>query len=234
MIPREILKKIRQIELRTNRIVNETRARTSFQTAAQLVRIPCTVKNGDNRERIVLDREVNTVSSKSLQANLACAAPHPLEDFRLRLCAIHRRKDFFRKLLCQIRRFSGIPSNSLKEFGLGFWLKKGIEIDHQPKRCLISASTCFKGIPRRGFFSNSARRRSSSAACSEVRSGSIPSSLRSSLSRRANSIRSASGRAFTALNSSIVLIAAIYSANFALQAAFFGHTPVMLYVSRHP
>jgi hypothetical protein len=39
MIPREILKKIRQIELRTNRIVTETLARFSFQPSPQFRRI---------------------------------------------------------------------------------------------------------------------------------------------------------------------------------------------------
>ena len=42
MIPREILKKIRQIELRTNRIVNETLATDSFQPMAQFVGMPVT------------------------------------------------------------------------------------------------------------------------------------------------------------------------------------------------
>jgi hypothetical protein len=37
MIPREILKKIRQIELRTNRIVTETLAGFSFQPPLRMV-----------------------------------------------------------------------------------------------------------------------------------------------------------------------------------------------------
>ena len=45
MIPREILKKIRQIELRTNRIVTETLAGFSFQPSPQFRRIPRAMKN---------------------------------------------------------------------------------------------------------------------------------------------------------------------------------------------
>jgi hypothetical protein len=46
MIPREILKKIRQIELRTNRLVTETLAGFSFQPSPQFRRIPRAMPDG--------------------------------------------------------------------------------------------------------------------------------------------------------------------------------------------
>jgi len=59
MIPREILKKIRQIELRTNRIVTETPAGWSFQPPAQLCRISRAVPDGadDHFGSLVFDNE---------------------------------------------------------------------------------------------------------------------------------------------------------------------------------
>jgi hypothetical protein len=52
------------------------------------------------------------------------------------------------------------------------------------------------------------------------------------LSRCANSICSAIGRAFAASNSSIALMAAIYPGDFALQAAFW-HSRFTPHVSPH-
>ncbi len=234
MIPRNILKKIRPIELRTNRIVNEALAGESLQTPEEFVRIPGAVENGNNREDIILVCEVNAVCLKSLEANFACATTDHLEDFRLRSSSLYGRQNFLSKLFSKLRRFGRIPRNCLQKFGSGFRFEIGIGIDHQPKRCLISASTCCNGIPRRGFFSNSARRRSSSAACSAVKSGSIPSLMRSSLSRRASSIRSVSGRAFAALNNSIALMLSIYTRGTCRQATFLWDSRFTHHVSRHP
>ena len=63
MIPREILKKIRQIELRTNRLVIETPAGGSFQPSPQFRRISRAVKNRNHNHhtRIFEQREVNGI-----------------------------------------------------------------------------------------------------------------------------------------------------------------------------
>jgi len=206
MIPREILKKIRQIELRTNRLVTETLAGISFQPSPQFLRIPRAVKDGNHGENVVLDCEVDAVSFESFQANFARSATHFAEKLWLKLRAVHCLQNFLCKFLSQARSFIFIPNNGLKEFGLRFRLKERVELHHQPKRCRISALTCSNGMPRRGFFSNSARRRSNSAACSGVKSGSYPSSRRSSFSFCASSIRSASGRVFASLNNSAALM----------------------------
>src|SRR5260221_10150143 len=63
MIPRELLKKIRQIELRTNRIVTETLAGFSFQPSPQFRRIPRAVPDGNNYKfrRFGFDGEIDGV-----------------------------------------------------------------------------------------------------------------------------------------------------------------------------
>ena len=146
-----------------NRIATETLAGISFQPPPQFRRIPRTVENGNHGEDIVLDCEVNAVCLEPFQADFAGAAPHFAKEFRLKHRPIHRTKSFGSKFLSQTRRFIFIPRDGLEEFGLGFRLEEGIQMHHQPKRSRISALTCSKGIPRRGFFSISVRRRSVSA-----------------------------------------------------------------------
>ena len=63
MIPREILKKIRQIEIRTNRSVTETLAGVSLQPPAQFRRIPRAVENGDHGK----DRKSTRLNSSHLK-----------------------------------------------------------------------------------------------------------------------------------------------------------------------
>ena len=95
MIPREILKKIRQIELRTNRIVTETLAGFSFQPPPQFRRIPRAVKNGkDHDEDIVFDRKVNGVFLEPTQANSLRASANPLEKFGIGQRTLKRRFHF--------------------------------------------------------------------------------------------------------------------------------------------
>jgi hypothetical protein len=76
----------------------------------------------------------------------------------------------------------------------------------QPKRLLSSALTCSQGIPSCGLASKSARRRSSSAACSGVRSGSHPSSMMISQKSCASLILSSCGRAFAASRISVAVM----------------------------
>jgi hypothetical protein len=64
-------------------------------------------------------------------------------------------------------------------------------IHFQPKRFLSSVWTCSHGIPLCGLASKSARRRSSSAICSGVGSGSYPFSWMLAQTRCASSMRSA-------------------------------------------
>ncbi len=59
MIPSEILKKIRQIELRTNRIVTETLAGHSFQPAAQILGVAAGVEDGQHHKAGLFKQKVN-------------------------------------------------------------------------------------------------------------------------------------------------------------------------------
>jgi hypothetical protein len=63
MIPHRILKKIRQIEIRANRLVTESLAGASFQPPARFCRIPCAVPDGNHLDFSVhfVDHEVNRV-----------------------------------------------------------------------------------------------------------------------------------------------------------------------------
>ena len=58
MILREILKKLRQIEICSNRVLPVFR---SIQPSPQLGGIPCTVKKRDHMDRIQLNRVINAV-----------------------------------------------------------------------------------------------------------------------------------------------------------------------------
>ena len=63
MIPREILNKIRQIELRTNRVVTQTLTSFSLQPSPQFRRIPRAVPDSENFNLAMLriDGEVNRI-----------------------------------------------------------------------------------------------------------------------------------------------------------------------------
>jgi hypothetical protein len=63
MIPRQIIKKIRQIEIRTNRLVTESLADFLFQPTVQFRRISGVVPNSQNFNFAVLfvDRKINRV-----------------------------------------------------------------------------------------------------------------------------------------------------------------------------
>lgn len=208
MIPREILKKIRQIEIRTNRIVTETLAGASLQAPFQHHRVARGVENREHGKHVVLDREVNGVFFEAAEANFSSTTTRALKTFRV------GQRTFERELYLQFEfptesgAFVFIPCNRFIKFQTRRRFENDRKAHCQPKRLLRSASTCSHGTPARGFFSKSARRRSSSAACSGVKSGSYPSTRRSSLSFCANSIRSASGRVFAALNNSVALIGA--------------------------
>jgi hypothetical protein len=87
----------------------------------------------------------------------------------------------------------------------------------QAKRLLSSTLTCSQGIPSCGLASKSASRRSSSAPCACVRSGSLPSSAMKSQKSWASLILSSFGRAFAASRISVAFISPIYRDGFELQ-----------------
>ena len=94
----------------------------------------------------------------------------------------------------------------LRSFGGRRESNHSVPFHFQPKRSLSSALTCSQGIPSCGLASNSARRRSSSAACSLVRSGSYPSPATISQNSCASLILSSCGRAFAASRISVAVM----------------------------
>jgi hypothetical protein len=83
-----------------------------------------------------------------------------------------------------------------------------------------SAKTCSADFPRPGFFKASSARQSSSATCSGVSSGSLPSSAIESHNSCASSMRSFNGKDLAALKISVALMPASYPRPVATQAAF--------------
>jgi hypothetical protein len=240
MIPLDILKKIRQIELRTNRLVTEFApgarlcepqhfriacnqnpseralsgqaaaghrpALRSFEPPLQFRRITRGVKNGELSKGIVFDREVDGVFLEASEANLLCASANPLK----MTGSGHRPLESQPHLQFEFAPESGtlsfILSNGFFKLQTGSRLENDRQAHFQPKRLLRPASTCSQGIPSWGFFSKSARRRSSSAACSGVKSGSYPSSTMISQKSCASLILSSCGSAFAALRISVALM----------------------------
>jgi len=242
MIPREILKKIRQIETRTNRIVTDSAARgcpsrstsatakafesscalrsiaatagetpalLSLQPPPQFRRIPRAVPDGNHLHFTVLrvDGEINRVGPRfghlRFSRRWRCQ-PKPIGFIRQ---SLEKSLKFVVESPTHASLACLIPIHRLIPFPLGFGFRNDFERHFLARRrFLISADTSSIGVPRPGCVRASSARRSSSAACSGVKSGSYPSSRRSSLSFRASSIRSASGRVFAALNNSVALM----------------------------
>ena len=219
MIPREILKKIRQIELRTNRIVTETLAGFSFQPSPQFRWIPRPMPDRKNFHLTMLGvhGKINRVrprrwnfgfpgsggsAKKSFGLVSKCVEQfpkrniQPMTDSRLALVIKHHG---FMPVL-----FSGSLNYDRKSHFLA------------RRRSSISAKTWSTGLPRPGFFSASSARRSSSATCSGVSSGS------NSSRRRAKTwYCSSNGSLLICSKTCAALMAAIYSFDLSAQAGVF-------------
>jgi len=206
MIPREILKKIRQIEIRANRVATETLAGASFQPPAQFRWISRTVPDSYHFDFGVrfIDYEVNRVRPAK-HSRLACFATSFGETKRLGSNRCNYRIHFKDEPNAKSFGLPLIPCHCFPKF------KRGLGVMDDPKHHFrylanVSSRSCSQEMPRPGFWRASSARRSSSAICSGVKSGSKPAAIRSSVSRRARSIRSSIGRAFAALNNSVALM----------------------------
>jgi hypothetical protein len=206
MIPREILKKIRQIELRANRIVTGGFFARLSKSLLEFGWITRGMENRNHCKYIILDREINGVFPELAKANLPRASANSLKMPRIGQRPLQREFYFQFKFSSKSGVLCFVPGDRLFKLQTCRGFEDDGEVHYQPKRLLRSASTCSQGIPSRGFFSNSARRRSNSATCSGVKSGSNPSPMRSSLSFCASSIRSAKGRVLAALNNSVAVM----------------------------
>ncbi len=192
MIPREILKKIRQIKIRTNCVVTETLAGASLQPPAQLRRIPRVRPDGNDFYFGVrfVDNEINRVRP-AVNTRLAAFATgfgksKWLGSNRRNHC-IHFKGESNPESCSLIF----MPSHGFPKF------KRGFEVMDDPKThflylASVSSRSCSHGMPRPGFFSASSARRSSSAICSGVSVSSKSSSANSRICSKA-SRRSSNG-----------------------------------------
>ena len=217
MIPREILKKIRQIELRTNRLVTgfapgarlcepqhsrlsenvknselvrscaaaagRAPALRSLQPSPQFGRIPSTMPHSNhlNLGTSFVDGEVNGVRP-AVNTCLAAFETSFGKPKRLGGNRGHHLVHFKKEPDAKSFRLALIPGNRFAEFKCGF------DIVDEPKAHFlylsnVSSRNSSHGIPRPEFLSASSARRSSSAACSGVRSASNSSRSFSKTSR---------------------------------------------------
>jgi hypothetical protein len=206
MIVSEVPEIIRQNKVPTYFIAARTHGGFSSQPSPKLLRIPRTVKNRQDGECFVFNGEVNVVPRKPSQSNLSSLTTDLWKLFRIGLRAVQRVLDLSGKLTPQTWPLFFIPNNGLNKFETCWRFENAQPVHFQPNRLLRSALTCSQGIPACGLASKSARRRSSSAACSGVRSGSYPSSTMISQKSCASLILSSFGRAFAASRISVALM----------------------------
>jgi len=218
MIPREILKKIRQIELRTNRIVTEFALR-SFQPSAQLRRIPRAVENRNHIDGIQFNRIIDAVFAKSLKNCLVSGWRSEVKSFRGFQNLLEDCVNFNSKFVTQAWTLSFIPCCRVFKFQTGEWCENNFAFHALRlfRRSWSSACTVSHGRPRSGCCRSSSARRSNSASCSGVGSSSNLSRSCSKTSRC-----SSNGSFSTCSKTWAALMAAIYSFDLPAQARFLG------------
>ena len=172
MIPREILKKIRQIEIRTNRVVTETLADFSFHPLPQFGRIPRAVPDGNHFDLVMcfVDGKIDCVRPAKHLCPAAFATGFG-KSKRLGSNRSHYLVHLKHETNAESFRLFLIPSNRLPKFS------RGLRLVDDPKAHFlylsnISSRNSFHGVPRPGCFKASSARRSSSAICSGVSSSS--------------------------------------------------------------
>ncbi len=217
MIPREILKKIRQIEIRTNRIVTETLAGASLQPAQECLRISRAMENGNNIYDLRSNQMVNAVFAKPFKPDLTSGGRCTAKSFGKFLNLLERSVDFNSPFFAQASTLFFVPSRRIFEFQAG----QRREDNRAPhslrdcKRSWSSACTVSHGIPRSGCSRNSSARRSSSAICSGVSSSSNLSRSCSKTSRC-----SSTGSRSICSKTRAALMAAIYFFDLRVHAGF--------------
>lgn len=217
MIPRKILK-IRQIELRPNRLVKHLPVDGSLQTAAQSRWIPRAVPDCNH-----LDFGVNFVDCEiDLVRPAENAGP---ASFEPSIRKLKRRRRNRRNYHIHFKDESNSESSGLVfiPFHRLLKFKRGLGAVDDPKThslylASVSSRSFSQGVPRPGFFSASSARRSSSAFCSAVSSSSKgPNSnpmVATSSRLSASGIRRISSRI------SALLTARLYRATLPAQAGF--------------
>jgi len=215
----DLLETFRRVELRTNRLVNGSAVDISGQALAQCRRISRAVENSKDGERSVFDGKIDGVFLKAAQANFLRTSTHHLKMSWVGQRTVKRTLYFQLEFFTKSGPLRFIPSHCLLKFRKCCRLENDRQAHCQPKRLLSLASTCSQGIPSRGFFSKSARRRSSSADCSGVSSSSKAPNFSQTIS--ATACCSARGKCSICSRISVALMALIYSVDSLVQARFF-------------
>ena len=175
MIPREILKKIRQIELRTNRIVTETLAGISFQPSPQFRWIARTMPDGadDYFGSMAFDNEEYGIRPRLWHFGFLSQPTGEGKSFRVLANRFEETLQLFGESLTDSRLAFIVKNNGLGEFPFCFFF------DDHPKthrvarnRFSMSATTSSSGRQSSGCASARSARWSSSAICSGVSSSS--------------------------------------------------------------
>jgi hypothetical protein len=217
MIPREILKKIRQSEIRTNRIVTGSAA----GARAQRSRITRAMEDRNYANKIRLNAKVNAVFFEHLHSGLASLLADRSESFRVGEDSLESGMNLGFKTVAHARLLLVVPNDRVFKFKPRFRVQYYLAAQERALiRSFNSARTCSHGIPLAGLRRSSSPRRSNSAICSGVGSSLKPPNSKSmalTSSRRSDSgIRRSSSRI------SALLMATIYSFDLSAQAAFSG------------
>src|SRR5580704_2335805 len=153
MIPREIHKKIRQIEIRTNRLMNQRLVNPSFQSPAQPGGVSASVPDSENLNFLMLsiDNEINRVRPGIWHFGFAGVASLFRKTKWLFRNSGNHFIHFESKSNAQSLALGFIPGNSFPKFKGGFGV-----VDDSKAHFLyfasISSRSCSHGTPRPGFF----------------------------------------------------------------------------------
>ena len=169
MIPREILKKIRQIELRTNRLVTETLAGVSFQPSPQFRWIARTVKNRSHIDGIQFNRIGNAVFMKSFESYFVSVGRGEAKSFREFQNLPEGGVDFDSEFFTQAGTLRFIPRGRIFKFQAGKGRKDDCAFHalRLLRRSWSSACTVSHGMPRSGCCRSSSARRKNSACANK-------------------------------------------------------------------
>ena len=236
MIPREILKKLRQSGIRTNRISTETPAGFSFQSSPQPGRVSRAVEYSRHDDKIRLNAEEDAIFLECLnRGSMDLAAPQ-WKSFRVFQDALEGGVDFVLKPVSQPRLAFIIPSNGLLKFKPSFPVKDHLAAHFRfLSRSGSSAQTCSHGIPLSGLRLNRSARRSASSICSADKPSS--KSPNSSKIWPATSRRSCSGKRRICSKISVALMPLFYPGGMELQADILSsailHSPFSILHFRH-
>jgi len=220
MIPREILKKIRLLELRTNGIVNETLVGKLPYSPKQLIRISCPMPDSQDFDVTMGSIDCEVYRIRPWRRHFGLVGQPRRQKKTLRIFGQTLQKDSKSVVESQSNTLVAIfvPTDGLVPVPFCVRIRNDLKRHFLAKRRWISAETSSMGVPRPGFLNASSARRSSSAICSSVRSSS--KSPNSCHTKSAISCCSASGKLRICSRISALLMPLIYRTGGLAQARF--------------